>query len=111
MLIFVEGANCRCLHFCFLVVIALNLFLGQVPCTWTEFEIVALQCDEIWSRKVNQDSLDLKVIVFKSYSVEQIFRSMIQLRLQTQNDELKSTLPLLFCKYQALGVTIGSRED
>ena len=27
MLIFVEGANCRCLHFCFLVVNALNLFL------------------------------------------------------------------------------------
>ena len=29
------------------------------------------------------------------------------LRLQTQNDELKSTLPLLFCKYQTLGVTIN----
>ena len=27
MLIFVKGANCRCLHFCFLVVNALNLFL------------------------------------------------------------------------------------
>ena len=31
---------------------------------WTEFEVVALQCDEVWSRKVNQDSSDLKVIVF-----------------------------------------------
>ena len=36
MLIFVEGANRRCLHFCFLVVNALNLFLVQVPSTWTE---------------------------------------------------------------------------
>ena len=36
---------------------------------------------------------------------------MIQLRLQTQNDELKSTLPLLFCKYQTLEVTIRSSED
>ena len=36
---------------------------------------------------------------------------MIQLRLQIQNDELKSTLSLLFCKYQALGVTIRSSED
>ena len=60
MLIFVEGANCRCLHFCFLVVNALNLFLVQVPCTWTEFEVVTWQCDEVWSRKVNQDSSDLK---------------------------------------------------
>ena len=64
MLIFVEGANFRCVHFCFLVVNALNLFLVQVPCTWTEFEVVARQCDEVWSRKVNQDSSDLKVIVF-----------------------------------------------
>ena len=64
MLIFVEGANCRCLRFCFLVVNALNLFLVQVSCTWTEFEVVAWQCDEVWSRKVNQDSSDLKVIVF-----------------------------------------------
>ena len=48
---------------------------------------------------------------FQSHSVEQVFRSMIQLRLQTQNDELKSTLPLLFCKYQTLGVTIWSSED
>ena len=64
MLIFVEGANCHCLHFCFLEVNALNLFLVQVPCTWTEFEVVAWQCDEVWSRKVNQDSSDLKVIVF-----------------------------------------------
>ena len=64
MLIFVEGANCRCLHFCFLVVNALNLFLVQVPCTWTEFEMVVGQCEEVWSRKVNQDSSDLKVIVF-----------------------------------------------
>ena len=64
MLIFVEGADCHCLHFCFLVVNALNLFLVQVPCTWTEFEVVAWQCDEVWSRKVNQDSSDLKVIVF-----------------------------------------------
>ena len=47
MLIVVEGANCRCLHFCFLVVNALNLFLVQVPCTWTEFEVVALQCDKV----------------------------------------------------------------
>ena len=44
MLIFVEGANCRCLHFYFLVVNALNLFLVQVPCTWTKFEGVALRC-------------------------------------------------------------------
>ena len=48
---------------------------------------------------------------FQSHSVELIFRSMIQLRLQTQNDELKSTLPLLFCKYQTLEVTIRSSED
>ena len=64
MLIFVEGANCRCLHFYFLEVNALNLFLVQVPCTWTEFEVVAWQCDTVWSRKVNQDSSDLIVIVF-----------------------------------------------
>ena len=36
---------------------------------------------------------------------------MMQLRLQTQNDELKSTLPLLFSKYQTLEVTIRSSED
>ena len=47
MLIFVEGANCCCLHFCFLVVNALNLFLVQVPCTWTEFEVVALPCNKV----------------------------------------------------------------
>ena len=64
MLIFVVGANCRCLHFCFLVVNALNLFLVEVPWAWTEFKVVAWQCDEVWSRKVNQDSSDLKVIVF-----------------------------------------------
>ena len=64
MLISVEGANCRNLHFSSLVVNALNLFFVQVPRTWTEFEVVAWQCDEVWSRKVNQDSSDLKVIVF-----------------------------------------------
>ena len=106
MLIFVEGANCSCLHFCFLV---LNLVLVQVPCTWTEFKVVARQCDEVWSRKVNQDSSDLKVIVFSLILLNRSF--VIQLRLQTQNDELKSTLPLLFCKYQTLGVAIRSSED
>ena len=64
MLIFVEGANCRCLHFCFLIVNVLNLFFVQVSCTWTEFEVVALQCNKVWSRMVNQNSSDLKVIVF-----------------------------------------------
>ena len=102
-----------------------KLFLVQVSCTWTEFEVVAWQCDEVWSRKVNQDSSDLKGIVFsliqshndcfQSHSVIVfsliLFRSMVQLRLQTQYDELKSTLPLLFCKYQTLGVTIRSSED
>ena len=73
MLIFVEGANCRCLHFCFQVVNALNLFLVQVPCTWNEFEEVALQCDEVWSRKVNQDSWDLKVIVFSLILLKRSF--------------------------------------
>ena len=73
MLIFVEGANCRCLHFCFLVVNALNLFLVQVPCTWTEFEVVALQCDKIWSRKVKQNSSDLKVIVFSLILLKRSF--------------------------------------
>ena len=51
--------------------------------SWTRQPwVVAWQCDEVWSRKVNQDSSDLKVIVLYSHSVEQIFRSVIQLRLQ-----------------------------
>ena len=51
--------------------------------------------------KVNQNSSDLKVIVFSLILLNRSFaRSMIQLRLQTQNDELRSTLTLLFCKYR-----------
>ena len=61
--------------------------------------------------KVNQNSSDLKVIVFSLILLNRSFaRSMIQLRLQTQNDELKSTLTLVFCKYRTLGVTIRSSE-